>query len=116
MFVHIPFSCVDHRCLRQFFSCISASIAVVGHVINSYRMYNLHSPNGACILEALCSSFGELSLVLWNLCLAITMIISLRPSILHDAILLERIMRGFHIFVWTTSAVVTIVPWSMGSL
>ncbi len=103
----------------QLYSCLSAFIAVWGHLANGYGLYhyadNFQSPASWCMLEAITSCFGELALVLWQICVGLTMIFSFYPDWFSP----ERqtvVFTCYHVSVWSLSAISTIVAWSLGYL
>jgi hypothetical protein len=103
----------------QLYSCLSAFIAVWGHLTNGYGLYRYadtyKTPSSWCMLEAVTGCFGELALVLWQICVGLTMMFSFYPDWFSP----ERqtvVFTWFHVSVWSLSTISTIVPWSLGYL
>jgi hypothetical protein len=67
------------------------------------------------MLEAISSCAGETALVLWQICVALTVIMAMYPDKFPEQTR-EKIMIGFHIFVWGFAGGSTIIPWSLGLL
>ena len=102
----------------QQFSTWSASIAVVGHVINAYKFYSFSSADSDpwCLVEAITSCFGELALVLWQVCAACTVFLTMRPEWIKKREKRQWIYLIFHFMVWTPSLLTTAIPLSYGIL
>lgn len=93
----------------------TAAIAVIGHLCNAYGWYDLETgTNFACMIEAVTGCIGETAMCLWQICLSITLVMTLHDEWFHDRELQSRLLIGYHVFVWTLSLGSTIVPWSQG--
>eukprot|EP00455_Lapot_gusevi_P003346 TRINITY_DN11376_c0_g1_i1.p1 TRINITY_DN11376_c0_g1~~TRINITY_DN11376_c0_g1_i1.p1 ORF type:complete len:311 (-),score=57.71 TRINITY_DN11376_c0_g1_i1:175-1107(-) len=99
----------------QFASALAAFISSIGASIRGLDVYDQGSPNGWCMVEAVSGCWGELSLVLWQMCTAIFFVMSLFPQSQSPHVQ-RRIFIAFHFFVWVPATVSTVVPGSMGLL
>lgn len=94
-------------------------IATVGSLVGGLGFYDTVSPGGWCQFESWCSSFGELSLVLWMICVAYfsyDQIRQLSEEPVEDPRTRQRRMFTiFHCIVWPISAILTIIPGALGA-
>ncbi len=49
----------------QLYTCVGGFISACGSCVHSLGFYTVDSPGRWCLFEAVCSSFGELSVILW---------------------------------------------------
>lgn len=101
----------------QSYSVWSVSIAVIGHLCNAsgaYAFDDMANSNGYCIAEAVSLTFGELALVLWQICSAVTAIVVMHPEWLSSEARARQLFAAFHVCVWTPSLVTTAIPWATG--
>jgi hypothetical protein len=101
----------------QSYSVWSVSIAVVGHLCNASGAYpydDSANSNGFCMTEAVTSNFGELALVLWQVCSAVMAIVVMHPEWLSNEARARQLFAAFHVCVWTPSLVTTAIPWARG--
>jgi hypothetical protein len=96
---------------------------VIGHLTNAFAQYRFTSDGvllpgsvAPCLLESICGCFGEQSLVLWLICSAIVLILSTNINLLQDELFIERLLMAFHVFVWTTALITTLIPGVQGRL
>jgi hypothetical protein len=101
----------------QSYSVWSVSVAVVGHLCNAsgaYAFDDTANSNGYCIAEAVSLTFGELALVLWQICSAVTAVVIMHPEWLSNEARARHLFAAFHVCVWTPSLVTTVIPWATG--
>ena len=80
-----------------------------------YSLDGTTATSNWCMLEAISSCAGETALVLWQICVAFTVVMAMYPDKFTQD-LRDNIMIGFHCFVWGYAGISTIIPWALGVL
>lgn len=99
----------------QFWTCVSAFISVVGSCVETLGFYDDDNPGGWCQFEAICSSFGELSVVLWIIASCIYLYAQLTDK-LPSTDMRRQLFVLFHVGIWTIAFLQTVIPASIGLL
>lgn len=103
----------------QFWTCVAAFISVLGGCVESLGFYD--SSNGEedvgawCQFEAICSSFGELAVILWVISSCIYLYAQLKEK-LSSSETRRRMFVYFHLCVWSIALLMTVIPASQGFL
>jgi hypothetical protein len=103
----------------QFCACIASAVSAIGKIINMYGFYSVYEEGLLCSIEAVTFCFGELALLLWQFCTALTLLLMIvRPAGALSAVNAQRdrMFLVFHIFVWSAAVITTVVPWVHGAL
>jgi hypothetical protein len=99
----------------QFWTCLAAFISVLSGCVESLGFYDDDAPGAWCQFEAICSSFGELAVILWVICCCIYLYAQLKEK-LSSSDVRRRLFIYFHVCVWSLAFLMTAIPAGQGYL
>jgi hypothetical protein len=103
----------------QFCACLASAVSAIGKIINMYGFYSVYEEGMLCRIEAVTFCFGELALLLWQFCTAVTlllMIVNPVGALATNNAQRDRMFLVFHAFVWSAAIITTAVPWALDAL